>query len=163
MPSAPLIKQVVKGDRLGDDLYTGGAAINAQVPWGTTTYNAGALISAALPAGTRAQNAAVVNAAIPFAKALGYTVCHVPAVLIPFDPNLVAFDNAMKMTCEGANPAEYDVRAYGADWTGSTDSGPALAAVFVAAGQNVTGVPKIVRAPAGLYITNQQVTIPAFV
>src|SRR6267142_1418168 len=63
---------------------------------------------------------AQITAAIAAAVADGALYVYVPANMLPYNAILVTFNNAIRMICEGSNPSEYDVRAYGGAFDNST-------------------------------------------
>jgi len=116
-------------------LAAGQQASQPEPPWG------------AFPRGTSGvvpdDNAFAVNLAVRWAVSVGDLYCEVPASHIPYNPNLVAFNPAVRMTVEGFNPGVYHVDAYGAAGDGLTDDTTVIkTAIAGAAGKAlVTGTP----------------------
>lgn len=71
---------------------------------------------------------AQITAAIVAAATDGALYVYVTANMMPYNAAAVTFNNAVKMICEGGDPSSTDVRAYGADSTGATDSTAAMQA-----------------------------------
>lgn len=58
---------------------------------------------------------AQITAAIAAALADGALYVYVPANMLPYNASQVVFSTSIRMIAEGTNPAEVDVKAYGAD------------------------------------------------
>ena len=85
-----------------------------------------------------------ITNAIASAVADGMLYVFIPGSMLPYNATLVTFNSAIKLTCEGSNPADYDVRAYGADSKGLVDATAAMQAA------HNTG--KLITYPAGIYL-----------
>jgi hypothetical protein len=101
---------------------------------------------------------AKITAAIAYAVSIGAKYCYVPDSFLPYTASLVTFNPAVRMTREGSNPEEFDVRAYGAagdnpaNATSGTNDSAAFTAAITGALAITTGSTVIVRVPAGNYL-----------
>jgi hypothetical protein len=106
-----------------------------------------------------------ITAAIAYAVQVGAKAVYVPDSLLPYNANLVTFNNAVKMFREGGNPAWYDVLAYGASGNASTDSTVAIQAAINAAANFVNDAFNNKRGatvyfPEGGYVYSATLQVP---
>jgi pectate lyase-like protein len=142
------LRQLLQRSAFGaDGLFDG-------FPIGSSAVNAGSSDFTQGTAGLR------VNAAVARAVVAGKRFCWIPLVawdgtpMQPFDATAVTFNPAVRMIAEGYNPAEWNVRAYGAAGDGVQNDQTAIVACNAAANagtlNSLTG--GIVKFPAGKYL-----------
>ncbi len=82
--------------------------------------------------------------------------------MLPFSAPLVTYNNAVRLTAEGYDPSEWNVRAYGAAGNGVQDDQVAIQAAINAANANSLNVLKggVVKFPAGQYVHTATIQVP---
>lgn len=96
------------------------------------TVNAGDVRFASQPTTEARIQAAITQAALELAG-----IVFVPANMLPYNPALITFNNAIRMVREGGDVwTAYDAQAYGAPANGVLDDGPAIQAAGAAAAAN---------------------------
>jgi len=115
--------------------------------------------SQAFPGATKE---ARIQAGITQAVIDGYPTFTVAKKDQPFNAGAITFNNAVRMTAEGYNPSEWNVRAYGATGDGVANDQTAIVAAINAANANsiyaLAG--NVVRFPAGKYSHNATIQVP---
>jgi hypothetical protein len=129
-----------------DQSYGSGTPISAGPATTASTINA-----SSAPGATKE---AKITSAIGAAAGAGSAFVFIPATMLPFNAALVVFNNAVRLIREGSNPAQYDIRAYGAAGDNATNDTIAIQACLTAAraGQNGNSIRNIVYIPAGTYL-----------
>lgn len=155
MPSPIIGIGTIANDGTGDPLRTAFQKVN-RLPNADKTINAGS----GDYTGTPEQK---ITQAIAAAVAAGMAYVYVPQSMVPYPGASVTFNNAVRMLREGGNASACDVVAYGADWSGNSESSTGIQAACNAAAISLStnGIDNNhVEIPAGLYKITTPITVP---
>lgn len=155
MPSPIIGIGTIANDGTGDPLRTAFQKVN-RLPNADKTINAGS----GDYTGTPEQK---ITQAIAAAVAAGMAYVYVPQSMVPYPGASVIFNNAVRMLREGGNASACDVVAYGADWSGNSESSTGIQAACNAAAISLStnGIDNNhVEIPAGLYKITTPITVP---